>query len=116
MRKFDWRRLSHWTRATATASNLIAITHIGRDFDGADLRRRYPDGKSMATRPGPNLYVSSSKCLTRLIPREELTRRRLEIVDDFFADVANSFAKPPTACVFVSHQRLDTHRGNGSRV
>jgi hypothetical protein len=110
MRRFDWRRFEPLDARDRDREQLDRDQAHWPGFDGADLRRRYPEGI--------NGYEAWAEFVPQLLdlpdppdPPGGLTRRRLEIVDDFFADVANSFAKPSTACVFVSHQRLDTHRG-----
>ncbi len=110
MRRFDWRRFEPQDARDRDREQLGRDQEHWPQFDGVGLRGRYPEGIN-----GYEAWVEFVAQLVALPdpidPPYELTQRRFEIVDDFFAAVASPFPKPSTSCVFVSHQRLDTHRG-----
>jgi hypothetical protein len=115
MRRFDWR----WFEPEEARQR--DREQLGRDqthwpqFIGANLLERYPRVDERGQQ------INGLEAWTAFVPRllaepdvfpppQELTDRRLAILDQFFRAVAGPFPRPPVPCVFVSHQRLDTHR------
>jgi len=116
MRRFDWRRFEPQDARDRDREQLERDQSHWPPFVDVNLLGRY----SQSDERGQTIngYEAWDRFVRRLLvepdefsPSPELTQRRLAIVDEFFAVVANPFPKPPTPCVFVSHQRLDTHRG-----
>ena len=116
MRRFDWRRFEPQHARDRDREELDLDQAHWPPVVGENLLERYhsPDERRQTI----NGLEAWDHFVRRLLaepdvfpPPQELTHRRLTIVDEFFAAVANPFPKPPIPCVFVSHQRLDTHRG-----
>jgi hypothetical protein len=116
MRRFDWRRFESQDARDRDREQLDRDQAHWPRFDSVDLLRRYP--RFDERRQPINGHDAWAEFVPQLLempdlfpPPEELTRRRFAIVDQFFAAVANPSPRPKTPCMFVSHQRLDTHRG-----
>ena len=116
MRRFDWRRFEPRDARERDREQLDRDQAHWPQFIGADLLGRYPGSDEHERRI--NGFEAWAEFVPRLMtepdvfpPSQELTHRRLAILDQFFAVVAGQFPPPATPCIFVSHQRLDTHRG-----
>jgi hypothetical protein len=105
MRRFDWRRFE---------------PEEARERDSAPFGRHLVERYSPVDADGQPLngFEAWAKFVPRLLaecdpfpPPPDLTNRLFAIADEFFMAVGGTFPPPPRWCVFVSHQRLDTRRG-----